>query len=162
MNNWASSVQGLVIGRTRGVEVGRQVLVGVAEAVGANDPDLLARQALVQGLQYADLIVDALHADAPLAVHMHDRLQPVRRHDAVERHLLVAGEVPLGAGDIAPQQVDGQDHRAVGGVVRTEFQDIEQLRQEPARVRAVGGVQPRLYLQGVAGPMGLVFGHQFA
>jgi hypothetical protein len=48
---------GIVFGPS-GLEVGRQILVGIAIAIGAFDPDLLATQLLAQRLQRANLIGD--------------------------------------------------------------------------------------------------------
>jgi hypothetical protein len=50
----------LVMGGALRIEVGRQVFVGVAVAVRAEDPDLLAAQLVAQRSQSADLVGDAV------------------------------------------------------------------------------------------------------
>lgn len=60
-----------------GVEVLRQVLLGVAPAVGAHHPDLAAADRLPQRLQHAQLVGDALHP----ALLVDDRVTPPGRDD---------------------------------------------------------------------------------
>jgi hypothetical protein len=48
------------------VEVGGQVLIGIAAAVGDNHPDLLAAELLTQRLEHADFVGDAVDALAPV------------------------------------------------------------------------------------------------
>ena len=55
-----------------GLEIGRQVLVGIAVAVGADDPDLLGTQALAQPRQNAEFGVDHVHS----AARIDDELVP--------------------------------------------------------------------------------------
>ena len=58
------------------LEVGRQILVGVAVAVGTHDPDLLAAQPLAQRFQDADLVGDPVDPLPALAVRLEDGVPP--------------------------------------------------------------------------------------
>src|SRR3954467_5864868 len=58
-------------GGTAIVEVGGQILVRVAETVRTRNPHLLASQLLAQGLQDADLVVDAVDARASVGRFLH-------------------------------------------------------------------------------------------
>jgi hypothetical protein len=49
-------VERLIVWGTLRVEVGGQVLIGIAVAVGANYPDLLAAGLLTQRLEHADFV----------------------------------------------------------------------------------------------------------
>ena len=82
-------VQRGIVGGPLGVEVRRHILVGVAVAVGAPDPDLLASQLLAEGLQYADLEGDAVDARLAVLVRLQDGFLPGVAHYTLERDLLV-------------------------------------------------------------------------
>ena len=70
----SGSFSACVIGRALGLEVGWQIVVRVAVAVCADDPDFLAPQLLAKGLQDADFVGDAVDALAGLG-----RPSPSRR-----------------------------------------------------------------------------------
>ncbi len=84
-----------VIGRTLGLKVGGQVLVRVAIAVCADDPDLLAAQPRSKGLEHANLVGDAVDALAALGVGLHHGVTPEAVDDAVERHVFIGREDAL-------------------------------------------------------------------
>ena len=118
-----------------GLEVGGQVVVGVAPAVGAHHPHLTAADRLPQRPQHAQLVGNPLHS-APLVDH---GIAPRRRHDPVEGDLLLRPVEALRARTCRPpaQQLEGVDHRAPGGVVAPERQSREQPRQHAAVVGRV-------------------------
>jgi hypothetical protein len=77
------------------LEVVREVLVGVAPLVGADDPDLLAAQLLAQRLEGADLVHAADHPPAGLTGVLEDQGGPVAEHPLVAGYALawwVVGE----------------------------------------------------------------------
>ena len=82
-------LQGGIVGGPLRVEVGGQILVGVAVAVGALDPDLLAAESLAEGLQHADLVGDAVDARVAVLVRLQDGFLPGAAHHALQRDLLV-------------------------------------------------------------------------
>jgi hypothetical protein len=131
-------VEPRVAGRAARGEVGRQVLVRVAEAVGPDHPDLLAAQPVAERLQDADLVVDAVHPlPAARRVLQHD-VAPLRADHALNRDLVGAEILPsraLGAAD-RRQRVE---HRAVRAVVGAEVERGEEPRHHAAVVGAVGG-----------------------
>ena len=112
------------------LEVLGQVFIGVAPGVCAHDPDLLAPQLLPQCLK-SDYFVDHPgHAGPAAGVGAVDQVGPV------------SGGTPMG-GDgfpervvrqvgglgIPPDQRQGIDHRAVGGVTAAELQNLQQRDQ---------------------------------
>ena len=99
---------GVVLGAA-GLEVGGQVLVGVAPPVRAGDPDLLAAQVLAQRLEGDDLVDRAHHALAAVLV------------GAVDQRLPVLGDPGMGR-DVLPGRVVGQAAR--GGVPADQRQDV--------------------------------------
>ena len=68
-------IKARVVGRALGLEVLRQILVRVAVAVGADDPDLLGPQPLAQLAERAQLETDAVRAPGLVD----DRFAPLRR-----------------------------------------------------------------------------------
>ena len=149
---------GVVLGAAR-LEVGGQVLVGVAPPVGADDPDLLAAQLLAQRLEGDDLVD---HPDHPLAAVLvgavDQRLQsPVI--PACDRDVLPGGVVGQAArGGVAADQRQGLDHRLAGAVAGAELQHLQQLDQPAPVVVGVGGPQRGLHGAPVGRAGGLVLG----
>src|SRR3954451_17195855 len=82
-----SSYCRLIMAGALRVEAGRQVLVGVAVAVRACHPHLLAAQLVAQGFEGANSVGDAVDARAPLRVLVHDCIAPQRADDAVQWHV---------------------------------------------------------------------------
>jgi hypothetical protein len=64
------------------LEIGGQVVVGIAPAVRPGHPDLAAAEGLAQGFEHAQLVGDPLH----LAFVVDHRLAPLRRHYPGQRH----------------------------------------------------------------------------
>lgn len=140
------------------LEVGGEVLVGVAPVVGADDPDLLAAQPLPERLEGHDLVGHAHHPLPAAGVGAVDQLGPVAVHPVVDRDALtgrVVGDV-AGAG-VAADQAEGGDDGLMGGVGGAELQHLQQLDQALAVVVAVGGAQGGLHdpLVGRAGVLEL-------
>ena len=119
-------------------EVGRQVLVRVAVAVGAGDPDLLAAELVAQGLERADLVGDPVDARPALRVGVHHGVAPERAHDALDRHVLVGRDMAQPGAGVAPHQGERLDHRPVRLVVGAEVKASSRSRHHPAVVAAVG------------------------
>lgn len=101
------------------VEVAREIVLGVAPAAGADDPDLAAADRVAQRVQHAQLVRDPL--DPPVGVD--DRATPRRRDDAVGRDPLAGGVVLKLAWlvGVAREQLERLADRAVGGVVAAEL-----------------------------------------
>ena len=119
-------------------EVGRQVLIGVAEPIGTRHPHLLAAQPLAQRLQHADLVVDPIHP-LPAAGRVLDHdLAPLRADHALDGDL-VGPEVLPPLALRAPDRVEGIEQRAVRAVVGAEVERSQQLGHHPAIVGAVRG-----------------------
>ena len=116
----------LVAGGPARGEVGRQILVGVAEAVGARHPDLLAAQPLAQGLQHADLVVDAVHPLAAARRVLDHDVAPLRADHALDGDL-VGPEVLPPFALRAPDRVEGVEQGAVRAVVGAEVERGQQL-----------------------------------
>jgi hypothetical protein len=115
-------LQRLIIAFAVALEVGRQVLVGIAVAVRPDHPDLLAAQALAQGLQHGDLIGDAVDAILAGGVLLDDRLAPQAPHDAIERNVLLGRKGPDLALGKALDQIERFHHRTVTVVVGAEVE----------------------------------------
>jgi hypothetical protein len=150
------------VGVAVGLEVVREVLVGVAPLVGADDPDLLAAQLLAQRLEGADLVHAADHAPAGLAGVLEDQGGPVAEHALVGGYGLagrVVGEPGVG---VPPDQVQGVENRPVGGVVRPELKHVQQLDQTAAVVVGVGRLQRGLHRPPVDRALGLELVHELA
>jgi hypothetical protein len=133
----AGQSEALVAGVTARVEVGGEILVGVAPPLRADDPHLFAPQPVAQALQDTDLVADATDALGAVGRLLDDDVEPLRPDHALDRDL---GQVvippPVGRG---PDRRDRVEERAVGRVVRAELERRQQLRQHASVVRAVGG-----------------------
>ena len=126
------------------VEIVRQVLVGVAEAVRALHPHLLAAHLLAQRRQHAPFVGDAV--DRPTVFVVLHQILPIVAHHAVQRHLL-AGRKHRGlAVPVLVQQGQGVHHGAVQLVVALEGQHLQQRGHDAAVVVAVGGARHQLHL----------------
>ena len=88
-----------------GLEVGRQVVLGVSPPVGASHVDLPAPDRLPQRPQDAQLIGDPLH----LSRLVDHGVAPLPRHDAVEGHLLLLGidALPARVVGVAAEEDEG-------------------------------------------------------
>jgi len=153
----------LVVLGPAGLEVGREVLVGVAPRIGADHPDLLAPQLLAQRLERDDFVHYAGDPGPALGVVFEDQLRPVARRAPMRRDSLierVVGQVPrLGVAADERQRVD---HRSMRGVVAAELEDLQQGDQAAAVVTGVGGPQRGLHRAPVQRPLRLVLVHQLA
>ena len=153
--------RGIVGGPLR-VEVGGQVLVGVAVAVGAPDPDLLAAQPLAQRLQDADLVGDPVDACVAVLVPVQDGVLPGAAHHALQGDVLVGRVgVQLAVGILLHQR-QGAEDRPVRLVVGAEVQGVQQARHHAAVVGAVGVADDRLHVLAVGRAGGLPFLDQVA
>jgi hypothetical protein len=85
-------LQRLIIRYALRLEVGREVLIGVAVSVGTDDPDLFAAQLFAKGLQNADFIGDPVDALPPLGILLDNGFSPESAHDIVDRHHFLGGE----------------------------------------------------------------------
>jgi hypothetical protein len=102
---------GVVLGAV-GLEVGGQVLVGVAPPVRAGDPDLLAAQLLAQPLEGDDLVDRADDALSAVLVGAVDQRLPVLGDPGMGRDVLPGGVVGQAArGGVAADQRQGLDDR---------------------------------------------------
>lgn len=119
-------------------EVRWQIVIGVAKALRAHHPYLLALQALTQGLQHADFVVDAVDAFDAVLVFLNDHLAPLVAHNARDGHFIQA-EVPSRAAPIPLEDVQRLKRRLIGLVVAPKLQRIEQQRQHAPIVVAVRG-----------------------
>jgi hypothetical protein len=143
-----------VVRRAMLVEIRGQVAVGVAPTARADDPDLAAADRVAQRPERAQLVRHALHP----AVLVQDGIAPRRRDDAVQRDVLggviAAHAITVG---VALQEREGVDHGPVRGVVAAKLKRREQLRQHPAVVARVGGVQHRPHARPERPVVGLGF-----
>jgi hypothetical protein len=85
-------LQCLIIRYALRLEVGREVLIGIAVSAGTENPDLFAAQLFAKGLQDADLIGDPIDALPPLGILLDNGFSPESAHDIVDRHHLLGGE----------------------------------------------------------------------
>jgi hypothetical protein len=85
-------LQCLIIRYALGLEIRREVLIGVAISVGTDDPDLFAAQLFAKGLQNADLIGDPVDALPPLSILLDNGFSPESAHDIVDRHYFLGGK----------------------------------------------------------------------
>ena len=121
-----------------GVEVRRKVVVRVAVAVAAFDPNFFAAQAFAQHLEDADLVVDAVDTLARGAI-LHQNLLHLRPHDPIDGNL-GTGDQRAAVFPVRPGPVQGLDHRAVGAVVGSKHQGVQDQRQHAPVVMAIGAV----------------------
>jgi hypothetical protein len=124
---------GIVFGPL-GLEVGRQILVGIAIAIGAFDPDFLATQLLAQRLQRANLTGDPADPGSTLGVALDHGVTPGDRHDTIERHGFLKRIAVQFAIEVAADQCERIKHRPVILVVGAECQSAEHDRQHAAVV----------------------------
>ena len=120
-----------------GVEVGGQVIVGVAPLAGAFHPDLPAPDRRAQRHQDAQLVRDPLDP-APLIDH---RRPPVVRDHMIQWYHVARRVGLLRRTVVALQQVQRVHHRLMRGVVTPETQRLQQFRQAAPVVVRVGGPQ---------------------
>ena len=130
-------LQRRVIGVAPGVEIRRQIVVGVAEPIGPLDPDLLAPEAVAKRLQHADLVVDAVDALRPARRLFDENLLHLGTNDVVDRHLVAGNELlPAVAVSLKPGQ--GLGDGPMRHVVGAKRQRLEQQGQHLAVMMAVG------------------------
>ena len=144
------------------LEIRGQILVGVAVAIRAFDPDLLAAQLLAQRLQRADLIGDPVDLGPALGVTLDHGGAPGGRHDAVERHRFLGRVAVQLAVGVAADHGERIEHRPVFPVVGPECQGVENDGQHAAIVRAVGAADHRVQVTLVQRARGLALGDQVA
>ena len=83
-----------IIVSAAGLEVLRQIVVGIAIAVCTHHPDFFTAQALAKRRQHADLVVDSIDPQTPFWVLLEDQLAPFWWHDAVERNTIFRPDDP--------------------------------------------------------------------
>jgi len=143
-----------------GVEVGRQVLVGISVAVGALDPDLLAAELLAQDLQHADLVGDAVDPRPASGVALQHGIAPGDRHHAHKRHLFGGWVAPHSARGVPGDNGQGVEHGSVRLIAGAEGERAQHERQHAAVMGAVGVVDYGLEVPTVARPCGFPLGHE--
>ena len=121
-----------------GLEVRRQILVGVAITIGAFDPDFLATQLLAQRLQRANLIGHSVDPCSLPGIALGHGVTPGHRHDTIERYEFLKRIARQSAVEVTANQVERIKHWPVILVIGTECQNTEHDRQHTAVVRAVG------------------------
>jgi hypothetical protein len=134
--------EGQVVDVPLGLEVPGKVLVGVAVAVCPLDPDLLAPQPLAQGLEDADLVVDAVDA-LPVRPLLDEELLQLGPDDPGNGDFGAGYDVPAVLA-MGPQPVQCLDHGPVLGVVGAEGQSGQNRRQHAPIVVGVGAVDQGL------------------
>ena len=144
------------------LEVRRQILVGIAIAIGAFDPDFLATQLLAQRLQRANLVGDPVDPGPSLGVAFDHGFTPRDRYDTIERYGFLKRIAVQFAVEVATYQGECIQHRPVILVVGAECQSAEHDRQHAAVVRAVGAADHRLEVVAVHWPGGFALGDQIA
>ena len=125
------------------IEVLRQILVGIAEAIRALHPQFLASHLLAQRRQHTPFVGDAVDAATVLVVD--HQFLPVVPDDAVQRHLLVLWK---DCGLVVPvlvEQSQGVHHGAMQVVVALERQHLQQRRHDAPVMMTVGGARHQLY-----------------
>ena len=152
---------GIVLGPPD-LEVGRQILVGIAIPIGALDPDFLATQLLAKGLQRANLIGDPVDPGLTLGVALDHGITPGDRHDTIERHGFLRRIAVQFAIKVSADQGERIKHRAVILVIGVECQSAEHDGQHAAVMRAVGAADHRLEMMAVLWSSGFAFGDQLA
>jgi hypothetical protein len=78
-----------VIGRPLHLKISGDIVLRVAIAVRADDPDFFAAQLFAQRLQHANLIGNAVDPRSPLRVRLHHRITPEVPDDPIERDILI-------------------------------------------------------------------------
>jgi hypothetical protein len=126
--------QGLVVGLAAHCEVGRQIIIRIAVAIGASDPDLLAAHPFAHGLEDVELVADAVDAPAPLLVAFEHQLTPTGPHHPADGHDLLGRERARLAPGVPLEQRDCLDHGTVRLVVGAELEGVQQGRQQAAIV----------------------------
>jgi len=142
------------------VEVGGQVLVGVAPPFGAGDPDVLAAQSVAQGLEGDDLIRHPHHPAPSLAVGAEHQRLPVPAGAPVDGDGLTERVVlqPAGRGG---DELEGGQHRLVGAP-GAKLEHLEEPDQAAPVVVGVRGAQRGLDGALVDRALGLVLVDQLA
>jgi hypothetical protein len=64
-------------------EIRRQILVGIAVALGAGNPDLFCSKALAEFTEHTDLVSNAIDLRYAVVFTLDDDCPPEFRHDAV-------------------------------------------------------------------------------
>ena len=108
------------------LKVGRQILVGVAPPVRADDPDLLAAKLVAQRLEGRDLVDHPQHALTVAAILLVGERPPVVIQAGVGRDRLagrVVGQVL--APSVGGDQFERVQHRPVRGVVGAELEYLQ-------------------------------------
>lgn len=118
-------------------------------------PKSLAAQPLPQRLEGADLVHAAHHPAAGLAGVLVDQGGPVAEHALVAGNALAPRVIGEPGGGMPLDQLQGVEHRGVGGVVGAELKHIKQLDQPAPVVVGVGRLERGLHRAPVHRPLGL-------
>lgn len=133
-----------------------QVFIGVAPAIGADDPDFLAPQLFAQRLERGYLVHHPGHALPAAGVGLVDQVRPVAGGAPMGGHPLadriVSQVASLG---VPADQRQGLGYRPVGGVVAAELQDLQQRDKPAPVVTGIGGPKRGLHRAPVHRPLGL-------
>jgi hypothetical protein len=138
-------LQQIVIGLALGIEIGGQVLVGIAIAIGALGPQLAGPQALAHGAQHIELVTHAIDPLRALRAFLDDQGTPLARNHPLERDLgrLVVSVIGI---PVRLEHLERLDHRPISGVVGLESHRIQDRHQHAAVVMTVGGTHALLDL----------------
>jgi hypothetical protein len=144
-----------IIRRAVDLKVLGDILIRVPMAISPDHPKFFAAELVAQGLQDTHLVGEAVDPLAPLGIGFDHGLAPVVPDDPLQRDVLLDGIGANATGEIALEERERPDERLVGGVVRAKFQGLEERRQHPAIVGAVGAAHDRLDVRAIEGSRGL-------
>jgi hypothetical protein len=126
-------------------------LIRVPRAISPDDPKFCAAELVAPGLQDTHLVGATVDPLAPLGIGVDHGLAPVVPDDPLQRDVLLDGIGAHATGEIALEERERPDERLVGGVVRAQFQGLEERRQHPAIGGAGGAAPDRLEVRTLEG-----------
>jgi hypothetical protein len=107
------------------LEISGKIVIGISIAIRADDPYLLAAQALTQCMQYADFVVYAVDTLCAGTVLFKDEIAPFCRDDAIEGEGVFRMEVLPSIVEHPLDPSQGSKNRPVAGIVRAKLEHIQ-------------------------------------
>jgi hypothetical protein len=121
------------------VNIGRQIISGMPKPIRSDHPDRFTAQALAQGVERTDLVVNPMHTDLATRVSLHHEFAPMRGHDACTRDRAINGNVLCAAVSVGLDEGQRVDDGTMCRRVGSAIEGIEQRREQTPIMPTVRG-----------------------
>jgi hypothetical protein len=121
------------------VTIGRQIIIGIPQPIRSDHPDRFTAQALAQGVERTDLVVNPIHTDLATWVSLHHEFAPIRGNNACNRGCAIHGKVLFATVSVGLDQSQRLDDGTMCRRVGSEIEGIEQRREHTPVMPTVRG-----------------------